>query len=44
MKNIVSDMLKVGRSTLREAYTALAVFGFIKRSKRVLLSMKLIIL
>lgn len=32
-ENIVSDMLKVGRSTLREAYTALAVFGFIKRSK-----------
>ncbi|WMI81157.1 FadR/GntR family transcriptional regulator [Anaerotignum sp. MB30-C6] len=32
-ENIVSDMLSVGRSTLREAYTALAVFGFIRRSK-----------
>jgi len=32
-ENIVSDVLGVGRSTLREAYTALAVFGFIKRSK-----------
>jgi GntR family transcriptional repressor for pyruvate dehydrogenase complex len=32
-ENIVSDMLGVGRSTLREAYTALAVFGFIRRSK-----------
>ena len=29
-ENIVSDMLKVGRSTLREAYTALAVFGFMR--------------
>ena len=32
-ENIVSEMLGVGRSTLREAYTALAVFGFIRRSK-----------
>ncbi len=32
-ENIVSELLGVGRSTLREAYTALAVFGFIKRSK-----------
>lgn len=32
-ENVVSDMLGVGRSTLREAYTALAVFGFIHRSK-----------
>ena len=26
-ENVVSEMLGVGRSTLREAYTALAVFG-----------------
>lgn len=32
-ENVVSEMLGVGRSTLREAYTALAVFGFIRRSK-----------
>ncbi len=32
-ENTVSDLLGVGRSTLREAYTALAVFGFIRRSK-----------
>ena len=32
-ENIVSEYLGVGRSTLREAYTALAVFGFINRSK-----------
>ena len=32
-ENIVSETLGVGRSTLREAYTALAVFGFIRRSK-----------
>lgn len=32
-ENVVSEMLGVGRSTLREAYTALSVFGFIKRSK-----------
>ncbi|MFV0314647.1 MAG: FadR/GntR family transcriptional regulator [Anaerotignum sp.] len=32
-ENIVSNTLNVGRSTLREAYTALAVFGFIRRSK-----------
>ena len=32
-ENAVSEMLGVGRSTLREAYTALAVFGFIRRSK-----------
>lgn len=32
-ENIVSEMLGIGRSTLREAYTALAVFGFIRRSK-----------
>lgn len=32
-ENTVSELLHVGRSTLREAYTALAVFGFIKRSK-----------
>ena len=32
-ENIVSDLLGVGRSTLREAYTALSVFGFIRRSK-----------
>lgn len=32
-ENQVSEMLHIGRSTLREAYTALAVFGFIKRSK-----------
>ncbi len=32
-ENIVSEMLGIGRSTLREAYTALAVFGFIKRSR-----------
>lgn len=32
-ENDVSEMLHIGRSTLREAYTALAVFGFIKRSK-----------
>jgi len=32
-ENVVSELLGVGRSTLREAYTALAVFGFIKRSK-----------
>ena len=32
-ENVVSELLGVGRSTLREAYTALAVLGFIKRSK-----------
>ena len=32
-ENVVSELLEVGRSTLREAYTALAVFGFIRRSK-----------
>lgn len=32
-ENIVSELLGIGRSTLREAYTALSVFGFIKRSK-----------
>ena len=32
-ENVVSELLGVGRSTLREAYTALAVFGFIRRSK-----------
>ena len=32
-ENVVSNALGIGRSTLREAYTALAVFGFIKRSK-----------
>lgn len=32
-ENAVSELLGVGRSTLREAYTALAVFGFIRRSK-----------
>lgn len=32
-ENVVSELLGIGRSTLREAYTALAVFGFIKRSK-----------
>ncbi len=32
-ENVVSNTLGIGRSTLREAYTALAVFGFIKRSK-----------
>jgi len=32
-ENIVSEYLGVGRSTLREAYTSLAVFGFIHRSK-----------
>lgn len=32
-ENVVSSALGVGRSTLREAYTALAVFGFIRRSK-----------
>lgn len=32
-ENVVSETLGVGRSTLREAYTALAVFGFIRRSK-----------
>ena len=32
-ENILSNMLGIGRSTLREAYTALAVLGFIKRSK-----------
>ncbi len=32
-ENVVSEMLGIGRSTLREAYTALAVFGFIRRSK-----------
>lgn len=32
-ENVVSDMLGIGRSTLREAYTALSVFGFISRSK-----------
>lgn len=32
-ENVVSELIGVGRSTLREAYTALAVFGFIKRSK-----------
>ena len=28
-ENVVSEQLGIGRSTLREAYTALAVFGFI---------------
>lgn len=32
-ENVVSELLGVGRSTLREAYTALSVFGFIRRSK-----------
>ena len=32
-ENVVSEKLGVGRSTLREAYTALAVFSFIRRSK-----------
>ncbi len=32
-ENVVSSALGIGRSTLREAYTALAVFGFIRRSK-----------
>lgn len=32
-ENTISELLGVGRSTLREAYTALAVFGFIRRSK-----------
>ena len=32
-ENTVSELLGVGRSTLREAYTALAAFGFIRRSK-----------
>lgn len=32
-ENVVSEMLGIGRSTLREAYTALSVFGFITRSK-----------
>lgn len=32
-ENVVSEKLGVGRSTLREAYTALSVFGFIRRSK-----------
>lgn len=32
-ENIVSELLGIGRSTLREAYTALAVFGFITRTK-----------
>ena len=32
-ENVVSNALGIGRSTLREAYTALAVFGFIRRSK-----------
>ena len=32
-ENVLSEMLGVGRSTLREAYTALAVLGFIRRSK-----------
>lgn len=32
-ENTVSELLGVGRSTLREAYTALEVFGFIRRSK-----------
>ena len=32
-ENAVSELLGVGRSTLREAYTALAVFSFIRRSK-----------
>ena len=32
-ENVVSEQLGIGRSTLREAYTALAVFGFIRRSK-----------
>ena len=32
-ENVVSTYLGVGRSTLREAYTALSVFGFIRRSK-----------
>lgn len=32
-ENVVSEMLGIGRSTLREAYIALSVFGFIKRSK-----------
>lgn len=32
-ENVVSEILGIGRSTLREAYTALSVFGFITRSK-----------
>ncbi len=32
-ENVLSEMLGIGRSTLREAYTALAVLGFIRRSK-----------
>ncbi len=32
-ENLTSEILGVGRSTLREAYTALEVFGFIRRSK-----------
>ena len=32
-ENVMSDMLEVGRSSLREAYTALALSGFIVRSK-----------
>ncbi len=32
-ENVLSNMLGIGRSTLREAYTALSVLGFIKRSK-----------
>ena len=31
-ENVVSEQLGIGRSTLREAYTALAVFGFIRSS------------
>ena len=43
-ENVVSELLGIGRSTLREAYTALAVFGFIRRSKQGPISTKLIIL
>ena len=32
-ENVMSEMLGVGRSSLREAYTALALSGFIVRSK-----------
>lgn len=32
-ENTMSDLLGVGRSSLREAYTALALSGFIVRSK-----------
>ena len=32
-ENVMSELLGVGRSSLREAYTALALSGFIVRSK-----------